>query len=373
MSWLIFSATLSLAFLLSLLISRLVAEYQHRKLLRKIQQRIRIQQRVEESNLHHRMMVEQGIMGVGDFRRWLDPRGIPMEGIVRQDETDIFPGPRPREEAMEENQSVHSKITYRITDDGRSYWGINSSDIRLCSTCGCVTATEAMDLHYWHCHPEWKPGVKPIALVEREEESERNRHAEVERRRRQRSEWLERERQQFQQSRNIRVEVEQPSVPVNEQRREFRAAVETLHDRAVHPADQPVVHQASGWVQLGMLGRIDNSDPREGLAFRERVMETRCVQCMRHLPTLHDAWTALDGTTPLCHDCFRMRGTSFPTRADMGLPEVIREDRPENRGATASLSTFDEARRLLAEPPDIDELVRQSIMAQLRVTEPGES
>ena len=34
------------------------------------------------------------------------------------------------------------------------------------------------------------------------------------------------------------------------------------------------------------------------------------------------------------------------------------------------LSTFDEARRLLVEP-DPEEAVRQSILAQLRVTEPG--
>ena len=31
-------------------------------------------------------------------------------------------------------------------------------------------------------------------------------------------------------------------------------------------------------------------------------MSTRCIQCMRDLPTLHDAWTAFDGTTPLCHE-----------------------------------------------------------------------
>ena len=206
---------------------------------------------------------------------------------------------------MTEASSPHDfyyKTNFDLSKDGRVYRNIPSNDIRLCSVCGTVIAHSAIQLHYNFAHPDWKPGVTMMAMQVREEKREQQNRDRAARMLEERRRWEaeQQERRQQQQARDIRVEVERNT------------------DNGV-------------WIEE-FGGRRIRVDPP---TLRDQIMSTRCVQCMRHLETLHDAWTAFDGTTPLCHECYRMREIS------------------ENRGATATLNA-------------IDEMVRHRITAQLR-------
>lgn len=369
-NWLILAAAVAFSLFVSLLARKLFEHHQHYRSVERIQRQIQMQQffiheqMMREEERLHRQMVEQGVMSPNNFR--VMAHG--MNPIIQQRNT---------ETEMTEASSPHDfyyKTNFDLSRDGRVYRSIPSNDIRLCSVCGCVIAHSAIQLHYNFAHPDWKPGVTMMAQQVREERVEKQNRERAARMLEERRRWEEhqrielaqreseqQERSQQQQARDIRVAVETEHQRLNQVEealrtsREFRNAVETQADRLRAMEDFERNAQNGVFIE-DITGRRVRFDPPQTL--RDQIMSTRCVQCERNLPTLHDAWTAFDGTTPLCHECYRMREIS-------GNRQPV-----ENRGATATLSTFDEARRLLVEP-DPEEAVRQSILAQLRVTEPG--
>lgn len=333
-NWLILAAAVAFSLFVSLLARKLFEHHQHYRSVERIQRQIQMQQFFMQDDFRHRMMVEQGVI-------------TPNEALA------LIPRARQRDtetEMTDEASTPHDfyyKTNFDLSRDGRVYRNIPSNDIRLCSVCGTVITHSAIQLHYSFAHPDWKPGVKMMAQQAREDAQEERERARRQRRveiqaemMNERRRWEQQERSQQQQARDIRVEVEQPR----------------LRDLVRRNQMEDLERNAQSGVFIEEFGgRRIRVDPPQTL--RDQVMSTRCVQCERNLPTLHDAWTAFDGTTPLCHECYRMR-------------EISENRQPvENRGATATLSTFDEARRLLVEP-DPEEAVRQSILAQLRVTEP---
>lgn len=347
-NWLILAAAVAFSLFVSLLARRLFEHHQHYRSVERIQRQIQMQQFFMQDNLRHRMMVEQGVM-------------TPNEALA------LIPRARQRdtETEMTEASSPHDfyyKTNFDLSRDGRVYRSIPSGDIRLCSVCGCVIVQSAIQLHYSFAHPDWKPGVTMMAQQVREERVEKQNRERAARMLEERRRWEEhqriglaqreseqQERSQQQQARDIRVAVETEHQRLNQVEealrtsREFRNAVETQADRLRAMEDFERNAQNGVFIE-DITGRRVRFDPPQTL--RDQVMSTRCVQCMRHLATLHDAWTAFDGTTPLCHECYRMR-------------EISENRQPvENRGATATLNA-------------IDEMVRESIMAQLRETEPG--
>jgi len=298
-NWLILAAAVAFSLFVSLLARKLFEHHQHYRSVERIQRQIQMQQffiheqMMREEERLHRQMVEQGVM-TPNMAHSVMAHG--MNPIIQQRNT---------ETEMTEASTPHDfyyKTNFDLSKDGRVYRNIPSNDIRLCSVCGTVIAHSAIQLHYNFAHPDWKPGVTMMAMQVREEKREQQNRDRAARMLEERRRWEaeQQERRQQQQARDIRVEVERNT------------------DNGV-------------WIEE-FGGRRIRVDPP---TLRDQIMSTRCVQCMRHLETLHDAWTAFDGTTPLCHECYRMREIS------------------ENRGATATLNA-------------IDEMVRHRITAQLR-------
>ena len=370
-NWLILAAAVAFSLFVSLLARKLFEHHQHYRSVERIQRQIQMQQffiheqMMREEERLHRQMVEQGVM-TPNMAHSVMAHG--MNPIIQQrnTETEMTEASTPYD--------FYYKTNFDLSKDGRVYRNIPSNDIRLCSVCGTVIAHSAIQLHYSFAHPDWKPGVTMMAQQVREERVEKQNRERAARMLEERRRWEEhqrielaqreseqQERSQQQQARDIRVAVETEHQRLNQVEealrtsREFRNAVETQADRLRAMEDFERNAQNGVFIE-DITGRRVRFDPPQTL--RDQIMSTRCVQCERNLPTLHDAWTAFDGTTPLCHECYRMREIS-------GNRQPV-----ENRGATATLSTFDEARRLLVEP-DPEEAVRQSILAQLRVTEPG--
>jgi len=350
-NWLILAAAVAFSLFISLLARKLFEHHQHYRSVERIQRQIQMQQFFMQDNLRHRMMVEQGVMTPNNFR--VMAHG--MNPTIQQAEY--------REPEMTEAtpHDFYYKTNFDLSKDGRVYRNIPSNDIRLCSVCGTVITHSAIQLHYSFAHPDWKPGVKMMAQQVREEKAEQQNRERAARMLEERRRWEEhqriglaqREAEQQQQARDIRVEVEHQRLnQVEEALRtssEFRTAIEAEADRLAGrlrgPISSPIMDRvtprrddfernAQNGVFMEEFGgrRIRFDSPQ---TLRDQIMSTRCIQCMRNLPTLHDAWTAFDGTTPLCHECYRMREIS------------------ENRGATATLNA-------------IDEMVRHRITAQLR-------
>lgn len=328
-NWLILAAAVAFSLFVSLLARRLFEHHQHYRSVERIQRQIQMQQFFiheqmmrEEERL--RRMVEQGVMTPNNFR--VMAHG--MNPTIQQAEY--------REPEMTEAtpHDFYYNTNFDLSKDGRVYRNIPSNDIRLCSVCGTVIAHSAIQLHYNFAHPDWKPGVTMMAQQVREEKREKQNRERAARMLEERRRWEERQRQE-ERDRHNRNQMEE----VLRTTREFRNAVMDANGRVTRPSDFERNADNGVWIEEFGGQRIRFDSPQ---TLRDQIMSTRCIQCMRDLPTLHDAWTALDGTTPLCHECYRMREHSIR----------------DTRGATATLNA-------------IDEMVRERITAQLRETEPG--